>query len=308
MRQFAGLVDEAVRTVRGAGFGAVRELFWRTYFRYGRHLDPDPVLDSDWDLLVVLDACRSDLWQEVVEESDELPTGTTRISPGGTSTEWLDAVFDSAAPAQLSDLGYVTANPYSDSHVDEDRLGALAEVWRYAWDDDIGTTPPRPVTDAAVRLGRERDLDRLVVHYMQPHFPSLGDDRDDGIELDSFGEESLSVWEDLRFGNRSKAAVWEAYRENLEIVIEDVRLLLSNCAADTAVVTADHGNAVGEYGIYGHAAGIALRPLRQVPWVVTSGSDTGSHEPATRPQTDATPVASSEETVRQRLEDLGYRT
>ena len=269
----------AAKNLRGAGLGAVREFLSRSYRRYGRSLSADPVFDADWDLLVVLDACRADLWAEVVDSDSALPVGTTRVSPGGTSTEWLEATFGGAPPERRSSTGYVTANPYSADHVDGAALGHLREVWRDAWDDDLGTVRPRAVTDAAIRAGRERDLDRLVVHYMQPHFPSIVDDRDDGVELDAFGDDPLSVWEDLRFGRRSRAEVWRAYRANLEAVLPEVELLLSNVDADRAVITADHGNAVGERGLYGHAAGLALRPLREVPWAVTTAADTGSHEP-----------------------------
>ena len=259
---------------------------------------------ADWDLLVVLDACRADLWAEVVGPDSELPVGTTRMSPGSTSTEWLAATFGEAPPERLSSTGYVTANPYSADHVDSRSLDHLREVWRDAWDDDLGTVRPRAVTDAAIRAGREHDLDRLVVHYMQPHFPSIVDGRDDGVELEAFGDEPLSVWEDLRFGRCSRAEVWRAYRANLRAVLPEVELLLSNIDADRAVITADHGNAVGERGLYGHAAGLALRPLREVPWAVTTAADTGSHElPAAAAAVGET--ASAE--VAARLERLGYR-
>ncbi|PSQ40689.1 hypothetical protein BRD14_07920 [Halobacteriales archaeon SW_5_68_122] len=304
MDRVSDVVGEAVRNLRGAGFGAVREFLSRSYRRYGRGLSADPVFDADWDLLVVLDACRADLWAEVVDPDSVLPVGTTRVSPGGTSTEWLKATFGEARPERLSSTGYVTANPYSADHVDGAALGHLREVWRDAWDDDLGTVRPRAVTDAAIRAGREHDLDRLVVHYMQPHFPSIVDGRDDGVELEAFGDEPLSVWEDLRFGRCSRAEVWRAYRANLRAVLPEVELLLSNIDADRAVITADHGNAVGERGLYGHAAGLALRPLREVPWAVTTAADTGSHElPAAAAAVGET--ASAE--VAARLERLGYR-
>ena len=299
-------LPEALRHVRNAGFGAVREFTWRTYLRYGRRVAAEPVFEADWDLLIVLDACRADLWTEVVTREDDLPIGTARISPGGTSTEWLEAVLGGRDRSELSGVGYVTANPYSDTHVDGEKLGLLDEVWRYAWDDDIGTVPPRPVTDAAIRAGRRHDLDRLIVHYMQPHFPSLSGDGDGGTTLETFGDEPLAVWNDLRFGRRSVESVWEAYRENLRIVLEDVRLLLSNVDAPETVVTADHGNAFGERGIYGHAAGIALRPLREVPWVETTATDRRTHEPAgSLPEPDRQTVDASG--VEERLRNLGYR-
>ncbi|PSP95237.1 hypothetical protein BRC84_03510 [Halobacteriales archaeon QS_1_68_44] len=304
MDRVSDVAGEAVQNLRGAGLGAVREFLSRSYRRHGRSLSADPVFGADWDLLVVLDACRADLWAEVVDSDSMLPVGTTRVSPGGTSTEWLEATFGEAQPERLSSTGYVTANPYSADHVDGAALGHLREVWRDAWDDDLGTVRPRAVTDAAIRAGREHDLDRLVVHYMQPHFPSIVDDRDDGVELEAFGDEPLSVWEDLRFGRRSRAEVWRAYRANLRAVLPEVELLLSNIDADRAVITADHGNAVGERGLYGHAAGLALRPLREVPWAVTTAADTGRHDP---PAAAAAVGETASAEVAARLERLGYR-
>ena len=313
-------VVDAARRLRGAGLGAVREVCWRTYLRYGRHLEADPVLDADWDLLVVLDACRADLWAEVVGPDGGLPVGTTRTSPAGTSTEWLDAVFGARSAADLADVGYVTANPYSVDHVDGDALGYLREVWREAWDDDRDTVLPRAVTDAAVRAGRETDLDRLVVHYMQPHFPSIADGHagegsggeqtragDNGPALEAWGDRPLSVWEDLRFGRRSTADVWAAYRANLEAVLDDVRLLVSNVDADRAVITADHGTAVGERGIYGHAPGLALPALREVPWAVTTATDGGRYQPPPGDVRSPSDERSTDEQVTARLDALGYR-
>jgi hypothetical protein len=305
MNDAVSLVHETVKNLRGAGFGAVREFLSRSYLRYGRHLDADDMFTADWDMLVVLDACRADLWAETAGDFGH-PTDETRVSPGGTSTEWLDATFGPRSPEELADVGYVTANPYSASHIDHDAFAFVEEVWRDGWDDDAGTTPPRRVTAAAVQAARTHDVDRLVVHYMQPHFPSLADDRDDGIALDDFGDESLSVWEDLRFGNRTVDEVWDAYRKNLELVLEDVDLLLSNVDADRTVITADHGNAFGEKGIYGHAAGIALPELRTVPWAVTTATDGGEYDPVA-----AGDLVESDESVdadvASRLEQLGYR-
>ncbi|AHG04702.1 hypothetical protein HALDL1_14710 [Halobacterium sp. DL1] len=303
-------LTDAVRSLRHAGLDAVREFVNRTYFSVRPATpDPDPVLDADWDLLVVLDACRADLFADVVGAGDyNFPATGTAISPGSTSKEWLSAVFGSADDDALAEVAYVTGNPYSTKMLDLSRFGHVDEVWRTGWDDDRGTIPPRPITNAAIEAGRERDTDRMVVHYMQPHFPSIVDDDDDGIALDDWGTQPMSVWEELRFGQRTEADVWESYRKNLEAVLADVELLLSNVDAERAVITADHGNAVGEHHIYGHPGGVGIPALREVPWSVTSATDGGSHDPAD----DATSIESNDEgddsTVEDRLESLGYRT
>lgn len=306
----------AARSLRYAGLDAVREFVSRTYHSLGAASDPDPVLDADWDLLVVLDACRADVFADVVGSGDySFDVGTSATSPASSSTEWLEAVFGRASDDALAEVSYVTGNPYSSRTIDTDRLGACEEVWRDAWDDERGTIPPRPLTDAAVRAGREHDTDRLVVHYMQPHFPTVfdgeedgggGDGSDDGIALDDWGDEPMSVWEQLRFGRRSVDDVWVDYERNLEAVLADVELLLANVDAETAVLTGDHGNAFGEHHIYGHPAGVDLPALREVPWCETTASDTGAHDPEAR-GSDGEGASTDETTVDDRLESLGYK-
>lgn len=299
-------VEVAARNLRYAGLDAVREFVWRTVHSASSTTDADPVLDADWNVLVVLDACRGDLFASVVGNGDydRIPVGETRTSPASSSEEWLTSVFGDAADADLANLAYVTGNPFSAVVLDETRFAALDDVWRDAWDDALGTIPPNPITDRAIDVWRNGEADRMVVHYMQPHFPSLADPAGDGVPLEAFGDRPMSVWEDLRFGRRDVDDVRARYRANLEVVLEEVESLLANLDADRVVVTADHGNAFGEKHIYGHPGGVDLPCLREVPWSVTNGTDTRSREPLTRRddvQPDGLPVED-------RLEKLGYRT
>lgn len=310
-----GQAANVARNLRYRGVDAFREFASLLRYSVVSTTDPDPVLDADWDVLVVLDACRADLFSAVAAAADYdfLPDAgpETRTSPASSSEEWLANVFEAAPDAALADLAYVTGNPFSASEFDASRLHTVEEVWRYAWDDDIGSIPPRPVTDAAIRTWRETDAARMVVHYMQPHFPSIPAARDgagdDGISLDRFGTRSLSVWDDLRFGHRTRDEAWRAYRENLEYVLEDLEVLCSNLDAERAVVTADHGNAFGEHDVYGHPGGVDLPVLRTVPWCPVSTTDARSH--SVEASHDTAPELDDErQAVEERLEDLGYRT
>jgi len=297
------------RNLRYRSADAVRELASLVAYSLRSTTDADPVLDADWDALVVLDACRADLFAEVAAAGDYdfLPEHPgSRTSPASSSVEWLESVFGDAPDGALADLAYVTGNPYSASKIDHDRFHSVEAVWEYGWDDALGTIPPRPVTDAAIRTGRECDADRVVVHYMQPHFPSVADrdQRSDGVALAAFGDEEMSVWDDLRFGHRSEADAWASYRGNLECVLADLALLFANLDAERVVVTADHGNAFGEHHLYGHPGGVDVPVLREVPWCETTATDTHSHEPE-RTDRDAD---TDDAVVEERLEDLGYRT
>ncbi|QLC34014.1 hypothetical protein EFA46_007285 [Halarchaeum sp. CBA1220] len=297
-----GLVRESVRALRHGGPSVLLELLSRTYYTYGKRTDADDVFERDWDVLVVLDACRSDLMAAVADDYDWLTHEDDVDSAGATSSEWLTETFGRLPTDALADVGYVTGNPYSDDYVDHDGFAFVDEVWRYGWDDDLGTVPARPITDRAIAAGRERDAERLVVHYMQPHFPSVPRGDGDGVSLEQFGDVSLSVWEELRFGWRDPDDVWADYVANLRYVLEEVALLVENLDAERVAVTADHGNALGERHLYGHVGGVSTPELRAVPWCVTDARDTGSHEPASYDDGTA-----SDGGVVSRLEALGYR-
>jgi hypothetical protein len=82
-----------------------------------------------------------------------------------------------------------------------------------------------------------------------------------------------------------------------------VGVLLENLEAEKVVITADHGEAFGERNFYRHPVACPLSCVREVPWVETTATNTGSVEP-TAPDPERVDTASS---VEERLEQLGYR-
>ncbi|MFC7080227.1 hypothetical protein [Halorussus caseinilyticus] len=104
-------------------------------------------------------------------------------------------------------------------------------------------------------------------------------------------------------GPTPRSAAWSAYLENLRWVLEEVELLLSNMDADTLVVSSDHGEAFGEWGLYGHYRHVPIPVLKNVPWVELSATDSGEYEPAV----EAKSVDVTDDDVEQRLSALGYK-
>lgn len=174
-------------------------------------------------------------------------------------------------------------NLFSEQFLDADSFANLEEVWRWGWDEELGTVPPRTVTDTAIDIGRRGTHDRLIVHYMQPHTPFLESAHSPALDMSNFtgeGARTLDDWEFAEMGERDIDAVWDDYRDNLRIVLDDIDVLRTNLYAETLVVTSDHGMAAGEHGLYGHPGGIAVPVLREVPWCETSATNTGEHETA----------------------------
>ncbi|WP_115865676.1 alkaline phosphatase family protein [Halorussus litoreus] len=284
--------------------------FWGGFARracHGLGLDEDgtPVYERDWDVLVLLDTCRVDVLAEVADEYEFVPSEVPSFtSLGSTSWEWLHDNFTPEYADEISRTAYVTANAHTKRFGDEfpvgpEAFGLLDEVWRYAWDDEFDGIPPRSVTDRAIRVARDRDPDRLVVHYMQPHTPYRS------LDVRSFGDGDYdrTVWDLLQMGDLDRAEAWAAYRDNLRWVLGEVDLLLDNIDADTLVVSSDHGEAFGEWGLYGHYRHVPIPILKTVPWVELSATDSGEYEPTV----EAEEVHVTDDDVEQRLSALGYK-
>lgn len=260
-----------------------------------------PVWDRDWDVLLILDACRIDLMEEVVDEYSFLGDVDTHDSVASKSPDWIRRTFSDDHREHVDDAAYVTGNPFTEK-VDFREPRVLDEVWKYAWDDDLSTVPARPITDRAIATWRDTDAERMIVHYMQPHVPFVPQpELGEYGQAEDFGRGFDDIWG--RVGDElSYGTVWQAYRDNLHYVLADVELLLSNLNADTVAISADHGNAIGEWGVYGHPPDRLLPVLRDVPWVETTATDTGEYQPSIERQSE-----DSESEIEERLRDLGYR-
>lgn len=292
------LAEDGVRS-------ALRESAIEFYFGGLRRLDriwqlAPTIYEREWDALVLLDGCRTDLVDEVADEYAFLDDPGRAGSPASQSREWISQTFTSDYREEMAGTAYVSANPYTDGLAPADFL-VLDDVWRYVWDDELGTVPARPVTDRAIDVARTHEPDRLLVHYMQPHFPSVPDPAiESPYRRGDPGWQPGHVWDQLEAGEVDHDRVWCAYRENLRYVLDEVALLLENVDAERVAISADHGNAFGEWGVYGHPPRMPLPSLHLVPWYETTAIDRDTHEPE-RYDEHETPTA-----VDEKLRDLGY--
>ena len=255
------------------------------------------VYEREWDLLILLDACRVDLLRSVADEYAFLD-GVERVeSVGSMSKEWMAKTFTDEYESEMARTAYVTGNVFSERLLDADRFDTLEEVWRDGWDEAADTVRPRAVTDRAIRAAREGDPDRLVVHYVQPHHPFLDLE---AFDAEPFGPAlSDTAVDALRKGKLERETFMNAYRDNLRRALDDVEVLLSNVDADRVAITADHGDALGEWGIYDHPVGCLHPAVRTVPWATTTATDRGTRDP------DVERDAGGSD-VEERLQALGY--
>lgn len=273
------------------------------------------VFELDWDVLLILDTCRVDALKEVQDEYEFIEDVGSIVSVGSNSPEWIANTFVRTYRSELERTVYVSANAFAE-RVLRDRefpdtnrgvslsnwrtvtaaeLLNLDQPWKYAPDPPHGHIRPEHVTDRAVANAREYDPDRLVVHYSQPHSPYTATADREGRPLREYERDPRNY---LKNGGDVEK-VWNAYLDNLRLVLDEVEVLLESVDADTVAISSDHGEAFGEWGVYWHLAGVPHPHLKRVPWVETSASDTGEYEPSLTP-------GESVKGVEQQLRDLGY--
>lgn len=290
------LQQQDIRGLRDSSY----QLYAGAWRRAGRAYNyGTPIYEHDWDLLIVMDACRYDLLQDVVGEYDFLDQGRTN-SVGSATEEWMLKNFNKEYLQEMRETVYVTGNPHS-AEEGVNKFYHTEEVWSHSWDDDIGTTLADDVTEYAVTVGRQLEPQKCIVHYMQPHHPFVNNpELNEGI---GFERESGNkhIWEKLRHGKVSHQDVWNGYRENLCYVLDNIRKLLNNFHAERVLITSDHGNAMGEFGIYGHPMYVPIPPLKRVPLCRTTAVDSGEMNPNIELSGQRV-----DRNVSQRLHDLGY--
>lgn len=215
------------------------------------------LMERDWDTAIILDACRFDYFK-----SENIFEGSLskEISPGGASQEFIQEIF---LDRQLHDTVYVTANPFV-SLLDPGTFHDL--IVDETWDIGNRQAPPDQVTEAAIRAHNQYPNKRIIVHYMQPHFPIHHPDYE-------FVNEGIT-WRHGQFWpmSVSKQDVRDGYRANLRYVLSHVKELIDNIDGKS-IITADHGELLGERAspiplqTYNHHEQLYVSELLEIPWL-----------------------------------------
>lgn len=242
---------------------------------------------EDWNVLVILDACRYDSFEKCTTIK-----GTLRkihIPEISCTIEWLMKTFTEKYP-----YTYVSGSPVCTSkivtrpsHSEEGSDGFLGsahftrvvDLWRTGWSRIYKTIYPRYLTNCAKHYLHKK---KLILHYMQPHLPGIGETKLDFVYWvpDKHGGAKIK---DSYYNHRGKDGMVrkgvierfdelfeQVYYENLEIVLEEMKRLLTFIPPEhKVVITSDHGEMLGEDDKFGHPGilnGYRHPKLNTIPW------------------------------------------
>ena len=280
-----------------------------SYLLFGRN-NGIYILDEEWDSLIILDACRYDVFKDVAKELNLPGHLGYRISRGTDTRMFLIENFIEYCSPKLKDVVHVTANPFVDLLV-RGKVFKVIPVWRYAWNQEFNTVHPIDVYHYAILAAKKYSDKRIIVHFLQPHFPYIGPFHSINIKLLKYTENlkqrgisnclELSEKSDTKLQNRIKRLLKmiikrniytfeqfaeinvdehiKAYIENLKTVLLFAKKLAMLLRGKT-VITSDHGEAFGErlhrlipFRVYGHVPGIRIESVVKVPWHVITDDD-----------------------------------
>ena len=296
IREHPEVLLDSLKDPSLAGLGLNQE-YYRSRKGDSYNRDGIDVFDEDWDNLILLDACRYDDY--------------ARLTPFDGRPEWRESrgsaskqfVYGNFLNKTLHDVVYISGNQWYLKLKEE--LGAEIHAFHNVERDTADGYVPSPenVTETALELADQYPNKRLIVHYMQPHKPYLGEYSERFTYPRAQG-----LRETLRASEVNRQQLVAAYRDNLRLALDHVKTLVEALEGKT-VISSDHGELLGErlspvpVRWYGHPRHIYVKELVDVPWHVVSDGPRKSI-------TAESPVGefsdSDAEQVEENLKDLGY--
>lgn len=302
------------------------------------------ILSADWDHLFILDGCRYDTFADtfVPYVAGDLEM---RHSPGTGTPDFLQNTFTEPIEdvIYISANPFVSRRGSSlDEFRPDELFHEVYELWDTATHPDLGAVPPLAVSKKVTEVHKTYPDKRIIAHFIQPHIPflSYGNiNQPDGFVLrDVDGDGKITQLRN-RLDNRLKArfgkgriwwvkdklrlpaatdmeiilrkegteALQTAYEHNLECALFCVRDVIATIDGDV-IVTADHGELLGENDDYGHGLGRDHPVLRRVPWFNVDRDATLKldPEPPQEQWVTTNENRTRERSLESRLQDLGY--
>jgi len=242
------------------------------------------IQETDFDNLIVLDACRYDVFKKFYNLFPNIEGELHKIhSPGNNTLQTLYNVFDdeydwdvvSAHPA-LNSYGIPPQMPglENDTYTASEHFREIENLWEKSEDGEMNAVKSEEVTKHIINSSKDYSKNTALIWLMQPHAPHTG-----SIKLQAgphvcksplpFGYETPEDSSKLPIGREISSLVHQSYKFNLFDALFEVSYLIHYLDGTTAV-TSDHGEILfddGEKDFYGHPTALKSEKLTTVPFI-----------------------------------------
>lgn len=230
------------------------------------------LIRADWEILVMLDGCRYDLFKKNLPVELKKYELKKAISNAHGTFEWLEKNFN-----QKTDIIYLSPLIYLDKYLPKirNKFSDVVDVWKEGWDTSMNNISQKYVTKQAIHYSKQNK--RIIVHYgafWGGAYPTYRK----GVfwEMRLFCQKNIPtiiLWNINKLFSPSKVIekrqkIIEHYERQLKTFFPPILQLIKQ-TNKKILITADHGTLQGEFGYYGahHSRLIQLKKLVEVPWM-----------------------------------------
>lgn len=228
--------------------------------------------EGDTRALILFDACRYDFFEEMY--SEYFRGRLFKCWNGGyTFThDWFAAHCRGNlnctlyTPAPVGVMNWVRERTVNGAYYDPKKhFKRILSYLDIGFDYKKGSTYPKTINDAVFKYPD----DKMFIRYLQPHAPYIGKpplpwSKGPGTIIEKVKAKMAS-------GELTIGKLKEAYKGNLRLAFEGAVELVKRLDGKF-VITADHGEALGERGYLLHARSYPNLPcLCHVPWFEVEG-------------------------------------
>lgn len=277
------------------------------------------VQSRDWDNLIILDACRYDVFEQIYSEFDFDGKLSAKYSSEPMTRKFLQTNFGDDV---LHDTVIITGNPNQKRTLDDDQFHAVYHVWDTHWSNEINSVHPKSINKVAREAKEKHPKKRLILWYMQPHKPFIGPWAAEnlgigpgfkttrklvlngGHDIDT----SNNPYYQLQRGEISDQDIKKAYTENLEIALDYIKGIVRDLDGKT-VISGDHGELFGErpplslLRYYEHP-NIITKTSLEIPYLVIEDS---RREIKSDPPKTTDDIRQGDK-IEEKLRHLGYKS
>ena len=139
-------------------------IWWKNRFLYyvvGAYFRRRPnrgifIMNLDWDNLIILDACRYDIFCKVYGQKVNHV-----LSRGSNTVEFL---LENFAHSMFKDTVYITTNPFVSKYC-KSNFYRVIPLWDSEWDSELQTVPPDKVYERTLEFSEIYPDKKLIIHY-----------------------------------------------------------------------------------------------------------------------------------------------
>lgn len=228
----------------------------------------DLIYEYDWDTIIILDACRYDYFDDVAQNYDL--DYECVWSSGYDTGSWYVNTWNRK---RYEDIILMSDNPVP--WREGQGLPYKKFVKTFPIFTERGKTlntflPLEEVLDRAIDIHEKHKDKKILLHLIPPHLPYY---HEEGMNFlfrlfksRQIGGARLYTAVQTYGNNNGFEKLIEYYKMNIELPLQ---LILERDWKGKTIITADHGELIGEGGYYGHSIPhCSSEPiLHKVPWM-----------------------------------------